>query len=242
MAVYAFMFAKQSPRGATFLPLTLATSLYVLGPAETQGRVSAMDAWHDWQFTYTPGDFVTEHDIHHEPGTPIYVLPCLDCVAWFKVISHADPIPFFNFVEACPPPKATTGSTKKSLRPQGRVSPELLLALPWLKRYEFDDRDTEPSLAAASFPSGLAVSGPHDLHVRRPDERTVLGWDEDAVSELFAELDARRDALSERRPVDLRDFTTEVRGSAWTMAHKHVAADCERGKAASREAQQWCRR
>lgn len=51
-----------------------------------------------------------------------------------------------------------------------------------------------------------------------------------------------RDALAERRPVELTEFTTVVRGGGYTLDVAGVAGDCERAMAATKSAEAWCRR
>ena len=114
----------------------------------------------------------------------------------------------------------------------------MLAKYPWLRQYGEGAPGHEPSQAAASSASEPRPRGRPAGDTDSDTEKDISAEDTDR---LFAELEAARGQAAVRRPEDLVDFTTEVRGGRWTLEHIGVAADSERGKAANAEAASWCR-
>lgn len=228
---YAVMYAKQKPRVLTLAHMRC--SKRVGGSRLSPGSEGLAP---EWRFKLD-GCFVAENDIDVEREPPhIFVLPALVFIGKSQAISNRDLVNLSDFTANLPVAARKSSGDKKS-RPgarQGRFSAELLRLYPWLREYSDGTVAKEKSELASSSTAPPVVPE----RKRPPPEQLDAG----TIADMFAELESRRDAVAQRRPAELTDFTTVVRGGKYTMHVAGVGGDCERAHAASAIAIEWCER
>eukprot|EP00974_Lingulodinium_polyedra_P070390 6811548-Lingulodinium_polyedra.AAC.1 len=134
---FLFLYAKQSPVGATFLKLQqMDVELPSLGGMAGADEVLAALGDHFMnRFTYKPLDYITESEVPADPaGHNLMVLQCLQQLGGKVLVSDMPPEPFSAFVAGLPEPPAVARrkSNKKSVGASQSKAAALLAEYPWL--------------------------------------------------------------------------------------------------------------
>jgi hypothetical protein len=236
---YAFLYAKQQPYLAMFAPLSLVAKADLVDLATLPDEVVATVSCADYVYSVEWGSFVAEADIAIDGDAVIAVLPSLYNVDGNLMVSHAQP----TLLQDVPldPKKAAASAnvdggrgaiaTAKRQRTCAFDTP-LLEQHPWLQAH-VQTRAVGANEAAASDDRDSAET---------ECAATADALDDIDVEIAFRELEAKRADWAQLEDAHGRDFTTNIRGGAWTKANRKVPFDCVRACARSKAAKEFCRR
>ena len=235
---YLFLYAKQNPRVVT---LALLEEIEYSNGGLAGAASSSSDRYGKMSFRLT-GEFFAEGDLQVGDGDTLLVLTHVKSGDGQLLFSYKDPVPMVDFVAGLPPLAArgrgeAVEGDGSGQRKKARFSDDLVKQYPWLKHYQSgsgDGQAVEPSEGEIILPEKIVKGKEMEF-----DSESSSDDDAAAVAKSWAALETRREELAERRPVDLVDFTTEIRGG---RSHTGLVGDSERGRTCNAAAQNWCRK
>ena len=229
---FAFVFASQRPFAAAFVPLIdlpPATLGNNLSPFALEACASEV---YDSSYTFVPGQFVWEADMPALGPEKVWVLQHLAWTTGTTVASHAELVHLPDFLAELPPKaeKEKPGASSSD-KPKERAtaSGELVAQFPWLADYEKKGHETlDLESAEAEVAPKTTEPEPSEL-------------DENALENIFEEVEARRQAWAlERRSA--QDFTTYIRGGAWAADRSGQALEGVRSQFQGSLSKEWCKK
>jgi hypothetical protein len=234
---YKFVFATQSPYMALFAPMKeqeVYLQFAVVDGANWEAL--ALSTWkrhHTIDFSL----FLLHDELGSQDSENLQVLSGLVFLRGQVLVSDDDPLPWADFLKGLPPARATPESREqRAPTPEDGVTRELLARNPWLAG--FRDRRAGAADSSAGGPSSVGKA-----EVDSPDGEAAVqgGLDDDAIEEVFRELQKNREQWLLEAPEPATDFRCSILGGAWTARATGHVYDYYIGKASSGPAERWCR-
>ena len=159
----------------------------------------------------------------------MWVLQHLAWTTGTTVASHAELVRLPDFLAELPPKaaKEKPWASSASDEPKaGTISDELLARFPWLADYEKKGHETlDPEPAEAEIAQATPIELPE--------------LDENALENIFEAVEARRQAWAQQRRI-AQDFTTYIRGGAWSESRSGNALEGVRSQFQGALSKAWC--
>ena len=234
---FKFVYASQSPYMACFSEIVRDS------PDAEPADVTDIHNWQQtsgqrWARRYKI-DLLKIFEDHQLPAMEeerMAVLPQLIFMSECLVVSDAEPPPWNRFIEGLPPARKSAPLAERSAGATSpRMQADLVAQYPWLAQL------AQPSTtrSAASSTQTTAAMDTSD-HPTEGTEAPSQG-DQSLLDEAWADLYRARQELHQDDEAEPTDFRYTMLGGAWTMKNLGLAYDACSGRAATDEAQRWCR-
>ena len=231
---FVLVVASQSPLKAVFLRVELHLPMLdcTVGSALGKGIAKAQE-WFNWEFTICPLNYVVSSDIPlpHD-SEEILWLDNMQFVGEGKLVSDSRPMRLASVISRLGlPSKPRPDDENHHQKQRKRKAEQHLPDFPWLQAHIAESRQTSRPTSTSSQQTSRrpALNDPPQPEPQPLD-----------LAEVWQQLEEKRLEWADTGLSDA--FYLQVRGGAWTAAHRQVAFDSLMAAAKKGVASEWAKR
>ena len=224
---FVFLFAMQQPYHIQFAPVDVTEHFAALPPVGADNWDDIVTHAVSCAFTLHPGLFTPWHKFPRVPDEQILVILNACYSSNFKVTSKNPAQPLNEILQTLSDPRRVRGSGHHGSAGRDSRSDwkkELVKAHPWIEASLRQDKKRKKA------DDTTAASSSQEPMTDEPDAVEFDPLTDQAIENIFQELEQRRDELKQDEAVSLVDFYPTVLGGQWTHIHRGRTYDAYQGK------------